>query len=330
MSYSGLVLHGDHVRDHVEQAQEGERQGFSGGWVTEVNEPDAITVLAAVAASTERFGIGTGIVPIGLRDPYLAAMSFWSLQDLSGGRVTAGFGVSTPVIVSNWHGLPWDRPIGRMREYVDLFRQLTSGERLRHEGLYQTRSAPAMDAAEPAIPVYIGALGERMLELAGEIADGVILNYPTATVIERSVAAIERGIAKAGRKREEVRIVAFLRTVMDESYEQASAPIKDELLAYLMAPVYRKVFIEDGFEEDCETFERRWLARERTEAIAGISEGFVRTHAVVGRNAEECREGAAELVAAGLDEAFLYPIAAAGVASKQEAMLETIRALAPR
>ena len=166
MSYSGLVMHGDTVRDHVEQAQEGERHGFSGGWVTEVNEPDAITVLAAAAANTERFGLGTGIVPIGLRDPYLAAMSFWSLQDLSGGRVTAGFGVSTPVIVSNWHGLPWDRPVARMREYVDVFRRLTSGERLRHEGLYQTR-APAMEAAEPAIPVYIGALGEKMLELAG-------------------------------------------------------------------------------------------------------------------------------------------------------------------
>ncbi|MXY71807.1 MAG: LLM class flavin-dependent oxidoreductase, partial [Dehalococcoidia bacterium] len=304
MSYSGLVLHGEHVRDHVEQAQEGEHHGFSGGWVTEVSEPDAITVLAATAASTERFGLGTGILPIGLRDPYLAAMSFWSLQDLSGGRVSAGFGVSTPVIVSNWHGLPWDKPVARMREYVDVFRRLTSGERLRHEGLYQTR-APAMDPAEPAIPVYIGALGEKMLELAGEIADGVILNYPTATVIERSVQAIERGIAKAGRKREEVRIVAFLRTVIDESYEQASAPIKNELLAYLMAPVYRKIFIEDGFEEDCEVFERRWLARERTEAIEGISEGFVRAHAVVGQSAEECRELAAELVGAGLDEAFL-------------------------
>ncbi len=328
MTYSGLVLHGDHVRDHVEQAQEGERHGFSAGWVTEVNEPDAITVLAATAASTERFGLGTGILPIGLRDPYLAAMSFWSLQDLSGGRVSAGFGVSTPVIVTNWHGQPWDRPVARMREYVDMFRRLTSGERLRHEALFRT-SAPALPPAEPAIPVYIGALGERMLELAGEIADGVILNYPTAAVIRRSVAAIERGIAKAGRKREDVRIVAFLRTVMDESYENASAPIKDELLAYMMAPVYRKVFIEDGFEEDCEVFERRWQARERTEAIQGISEGFVRAHAVVGRSAEECREVAAELVAAGLDEGFLYPIAPAGAASEQAAILETIRALAP-
>ena len=127
-----------------------------------------------------------------------------------------------------------------------------------------------------------------------------------------------------------MRIVAFLRTVIDESYEQASAPIKDELLAYLMAPVYRKVFIEDGFEEDCEVFERRWLARERTEAIEGISEGFVRAHAVVGQSGEECRDIAAGLVAAGLDEAFLYPIAAGGVASEQEALLGTIRALAPR
>ena len=329
MTYSGLALHGDYVRDHVEQAQEGERLGYSGGWVTEVNEPDAITVLAATAASTERFGIGTGILPIGLRDPYLAAMSFWSLQDLSGGRVAAGFGVSTPVIVTNWHGQPWDRPVTRMREYVDVFRRLTSGERLRHEGLFQT-SAPALPPAEPAIPVYIGALGERMLELAGEIADGVILNYPTASVIRRSVAAIERGIARAGRKREEVRITAFLRTVMDESYENASAPIKEELLAYLMAPVYRRVFIEDGFEEDCEVFERRWRARERTEAIEGISEAFVRAHTVLGRSGDECREIAAELVGAGLDAGILYPIAPAGAASKQEAILQTIRALAPR
>ncbi len=329
MSYTSLILHGKQVRHHIEQAQEGERQGFQGGWVTEVNEPDAVTVLASVAASTERFGIGTGIVPIFLRDPYLAAMSFWSLQNLSGGRVAgAGFGVSTPVIVTNWHGQPWDRPVTRMREYADLFRRMTAGERFRHEGLYQA-GAPAMEAAEPAIPVYIGALGERMLELAGEIADGVILNYPTITTIERSVKAIERGLAKAGRARDDIRIVAFLRTVIDESYEAASAPIKDELLAYLMAPVYRKVFIEDGFEEECETFERRWRARERTEAIEGISERFVRAHAVVGRSAEECREQAAGLAAAGLDDAFLYPIAPAGT-DEQEAILQTIRALAPR
>ncbi len=329
MSYSGLVLHGDRVRDHVEQAREGERLGFTSGWVTEVNTPDAITVLAAAAAGTERIRLGTGIVPVFLRDPYLAAMSFWSLQDLSGGRMTAGLGVSTPVIVSGWHGLPWDRPIARMREYVALFRQLTAGERLRHEGLYQTR-APAMAAAEPLIPVFIGALGERMLELAGEIADGVILNYPTRTTIAHSVAAIERGIAKAGRTRADVRVVAFVRTALDESYEAAAAPIKEELLAYLMAPVYQRVFTEDGFGEDCEAFVQRWQARARTEAIAGISEAFVRAHAVVGRSAGECHEQAAGLVAAGLDEVLLYPIAPAGAASEQGAVLATIRALAPR
>ena len=329
MRYSGLVLHGDHVRDHVEQAQEGERLGFASGWVTEVNTPDAITVLAAAAAGTERIRLGTGIVPVFLRDPYLAAMSFWSLQDLSRGRIAAGLGVSTPVIVTGWHGLPWDRPIARMREYVGLFRQLTAGERLRHEGLYQTR-APAMTAAESAIPVFIGALGERMLELAGEIADGVILNYPTLTTIPRSLAAIERGIAKAGRTRGDVRVVAFVRTALDESYEQAAAPIKEELLAYLMAPVYQRVFIEDGFGEDCDLFVRRWQARERTEAFAGISEAFVRAHAVVGRSAGECREQAAALVAAGSTRRSCIRFRACGAASEQGAVLATIRALAPR
>ena len=328
MTYSGIVMHGDHVRDHVEQAQEAERRGFGTAFVTEVQEPDAITVLTAAAAGTERIRVGTGIVPIGLRDPFLAAMSFWSLQDLSSGRAIAGFGVSTPAIVTTWHGLPWGKPLASMREYVELFRGMTAGERLRHEGLYQTR-APAMPPAEPAIPVYIGALGERMLELAGEIADGVILNYPTLTTILRSVAAVERGIARAGRSRADVRVLAFLRTVIDDSYEAASAPIKEELLAYLMAPVYQRTFTEDGFGGDCEAFVARWGARERTEAIAGISERFVRAHAVVGRTAQECREQAAALVAAGLDEALLYPIAAGGVPSEQAAVLETIRALAP-
>lgn len=329
MSYTGLVLHGDRVRDHVEQAQAGERLGFGSGWVTEVNEPDAVTVLAAAAAGTERLRLGTGIAPIFLRDPLLAAMTFWSLQDLSEGRMTAGFGVSTPVIVDGWHGRPWSKPLAHMREYVDLFRRMTAGERLRHEGLHRTR-APALPPAEPAIPVYVGALGEGMLELAGEIADGVILNYPTASSIARAAAAVGRGIARAGRERASVRVVAFARTVLHESYEAASAPIKDELLAYLMAPVYRRVFTEDGFGEECETFARRWEARERAEAIAGISERFVRAHAVVGRSAGECREQAAGLLAAGLDEVLLYPIAPADAADKQAAVLQTIRALAPR
>ncbi len=328
MTYSAIVMHGDHVRDHVEQAQAAERLGFGSAFVTEVQEPDAITVLTAAAAGTERIRIGSGIVPIGLRDPYLAAMSFWSLQDLSGGRAIAGFGVSTPAIVTAWHSLPWDRPLARMREYIELFRGMTGGERLRHEGLYQTR-APALPAAEPPIPVYLGALGERMLELAGEIADGVILNYPTVTTIAGSVAAIERGIARAGRARADVRILAFLRTVIDHSYEAASAPIKDELLAYFMAPVYQRVFTADGYGDDCEAFVARWGAREREQAIAGISEPFVRAHAVVGRSAEECREQAQGLLTAGLDEALLFPIAARGVPSEHAAVLETIRALAP-
>ena len=118
---------------------------------------------------------------------------------------------------------------------------------------------PPLPAAEPPIPVYLGALGERMLELAGEIADGVILNYPTVTTIAGSVAAIERGIARAGRARADVRILAFLRTVIDHSYEAASAPIKDELLAYFMAPVYQRVFTADGYGDDCEAFVARWM-----------------------------------------------------------------------
>ena len=125
-------------------------------------------------------------------------------------------------------------------------------------------------------------------------------------------------------------MIAFARTVLHESYEAAATPIREELLAYLMAPVYRKVFTEDGFGEECETFARRWEAAR----AGGGDRGHLRALRARPRGGGAQRGGSAAsrrkaLLSAGLDEALLYPIAPAGAADKQAAVLDTIRALAP-
>ena len=323
--FKGVVLHEGGVREHAEQALVAEQHGFDSVWVTEVHGPDVITVLTAASAATERISLGTGIAPIFLRDPYLAATTFGALHEYSEGRVIAGFGVSTPAIVTNWHGQTWSKPLESMREYVELFRKLTSGERLKHDNLFQTIGAPARPISKPAIPVFIGTLGNKMLELAGEIANGIILNFPTVSSSKKAIQAIEKGLYKAKRERKEIRITAFLRTVIHNDYEIAAAPLKQELLSYFMAPVYEQLFREDGYEEDCDLFLQRWNAGERNQAINGISERMIRDHAIVGQKPEECRDIAAAFKDAGIDELILYPIAPNDAPNEQEAILQTTR-----
>lgn len=327
MAYTGVVMHGPRVADHVAIAVEAEKLGFDSAWATEVAGPDIATVLAAAATSTSRIRLATGIAAIYVRDPYLAAMTFAALQDLSGGRVIAGFGTSTPAIVTGWHSLPWSKPLGHTREYVDIFRRLVAGERVKHEGLYRIRGATIRTAASQPIPVYLGALNDRMLELAGEIADGVILNFPTRSYVKRAVAAIERGLARAGRSRADFDVLAFLRTVVSNDYRVAAAPIQRELVSYFMAPVYEMVFRADGYDGDCDRFVASWRDGDRAGAVANISEHFVRDHAVLG-TPDECRAQAQAMLDAGVDTAVLFPMAPEG-ATGPATILDTVRALAP-
>ncbi|GAB4325933.1 MAG: LLM class F420-dependent oxidoreductase [Dehalococcoidia bacterium] len=328
MPYTGVVMHGPRVADHVAIAREAENLGFQSAWVTEVAGPDIATVLAAAATATTRIRLATGIAAIFVRDPYLSAMTFAALQDLSGGRVIAGFGTSTPAIVTGWHSLPWSKPLGHTREFVDIFRRLVAGERVKHEGLYAIRGASIRAAAGQPIPVYLGALNERMLELAGEIADGVILNFPTRSYLRTAIAAVERGLAKSGRSRADFDVVAFLRTVVSDDYPAAAAPIQRELISYFMAPVYEKVFRADGYDDDCDRFVASWRDGDRAGAVSGISEAFVREHAILG-TPDECLAQARAMLDAGVDTAVLFPVAPEGAAGT-ETILQTVRALAPR
>jgi probable F420-dependent oxidoreductase len=327
MLFSGVAMSGPTVGHHVAIGKEAERLGYESAWVTEVSGPDAVTVLAAAAAATTTIRLATGIVPTYVRDPYLAAMTFASLQDLSGGRVVAGFGTSTPVIVSGWHGLPWGRPVATTREYVTLFRRLLSGERVKHEGIFRLQGATLRAPVREPIPVYLGALNNGMLELAGEIADGVILNFPTPGYTRGAVEAIRRGLTRSGRDRSEIDIVVFLRTGVTDSFEAIATPVRRELLTYCLTPVYQKVFGADGYGADVEAVNERWRAGDRANAPAAISDRMVADHAVIG-SVGECNDQVRAYLELDVDHAVLFPVVSDGPAAAERA-LETVRALGP-
>ena len=183
-------------RATTEIAQLAESLHYRSLWTAEATGTDAFTLLAAVAKVTPKMGLGTGIVPIQLRTPPLAAMSTATLQALSpDADVWLGLGVSAPAILRQ-HGMPAaDRPLAMMREYVTLMRECLSGESVTFEGdFWQVkRFRLGVRLPERRPKIVMAALNPRMLRLAGEVADGVLLNYIPASHVATSIEQVRAG-----------------------------------------------------------------------------------------------------------------------------------------
>ena len=198
---AALPLHNLAPGQQVAYIQQAETSGYEGIWVPEVMGTDAFTVLAAASQVTQRLRLGTGIVPIYTRTPTTLAMTIATLDALSGGRAVLGLGVSSEIIIGAWHGLPFPKPLGAMREAVDIIRRLLRNERVTAEGaFFRVRNLrPNVPVpSDRTIPIYIGALNPGMLRLAGAIADGVILNWMPAAHVPRAIEAIAAGAQRAG------------------------------------------------------------------------------------------------------------------------------------
>ena len=168
-------------KDNLVLAQEADRLGYSSAWAAEAYGSDAATVLAWVAAQTERIDIGSAVFQIPARTPAMTAMTAATLDSLSGGRFRLGLGVSGPQVSEGWHGVRFDKPLARTREYVDIVRMALARETVRHEGEFWTLPLPdgpgkalrlTVHPVRDDIPLYLAAIGPKNLELTGEIADG--------------------------------------------------------------------------------------------------------------------------------------------------------------
>src|SRR6202165_1364062 len=159
----------------VEYVQEAERLGFEAVFVAEGYSYDAVSIMAALAMETGRIKIGAGILNVFSRSPALLAQSAGALDMLSGGRFILGLGTSGPQVVQGWHGIPFEKPLQRTREVIDIVRMALRRERLNYDGQtiklnmgLKLINHPVRDA----VPIIIAALGPKNLEMTGEIADG--------------------------------------------------------------------------------------------------------------------------------------------------------------
>src|SRR2546421_5922626 len=197
MAVGCFVSTGRSLERAIERVRMAEELGFESAWVTQLAGRDALTVLTAYALRTERIRLGTGVVPIYTRTPVTMAQTAATLDELSGGRLRLGLGVSHRPVVEGWHGQTIDKPVSEMREYVAILRAILAGEDPPPGDTWRTGFHLAGLDPRPELPVYTAALSPGMLRLAGEIADGVVLwlcnpNYIRDVVVPEVTAGRER------------------------------------------------------------------------------------------------------------------------------------------
>jgi probable F420-dependent oxidoreductase len=307
----------------VEIARSAERDwGYDAIWLAETNGPDSASLAGALAIATERATIGTAIVPVFNRTPAVLAMTAATLGGLAPGRFVLGLGSSSHAIIEDWNGLPFERPLAKVRETVAIVREALAGRKTAFEGqTLRSRGLRLGTLPERPVPIYVAALRERMLELAGEIGDGLILNLFPVTAMPRILAAYRRGAARAPRDASRDEVVCRFQVAVTDDVAAARNMIRIGFAGYLAQPVYNAYFRWCGFEEEARAIAGAFARGDRAASAAAMTDALIDRIAILG-SAERCREQIAEFVAAGVTTPVIAPVAtdAAGVRAVLEAL----------
>lgn len=295
-----VFLGGPTVPRMVELARHAERRGFDSVWVAETRlTRDGFVPLATIATSTTRIRLGTGIVNVYTRGPVLIASSFATLEEVAPQRTIIGLGPGSPRILAA-QGIEFVKPITRLREYVLVIRQLLAGECVTFEG--QTiRLEEARLEAPPSrsLPIYLGVTGPRALEVAGEIADGVLLNaFLPVEYVKRALIKIATGAARGQRRIEDIEIAAMLVVSMDVDESRARDRIRPLVATYLSN--FPNIARETGLDEAT-------LRQIQILGADGVTEEVL-DHLIVAGTPEQCRRRIESYCEAGIQLPILAAI----------------------
>jgi probable F420-dependent oxidoreductase len=282
-----------------------EALGYDSVWSAEATELDGITPLAVAAQHSERLRLVTGVVNVFTRGPAVLAQTAAALADVSDGRFVLGLGVSSNVIVERWNGIPFERPLARMRSTVDYVRTVLAGERA--DGGFRL-AAPS----QHPVPIVVAALRERMLRLAAEIADGAFANFLPLSGARQVVEAF-------GAPEKELACRFFS---IQGPEEEALATAKRLFVAYATVPVYAEFFRWLGHGEELDPVVEAWNAGDRAGALELAPERLVRDVFLLGP-VEKQRERLAAFAEAGIDTAVL------ALAGSADELRSAVEAFAP-
>jgi probable F420-dependent oxidoreductase len=294
----------------VALAQRAEEEwGYPAIWLAETAGADSFSLAGAIAQATSRVEIGTAIVPVYNRTPAVLAMTTNTLDQLSEGRFILGLGSSSHAIMRDWNGVDFHAPLGHVRESVEIVREALTGAKTDYTGKYfRSKGLRLGKVPDPAVRIYLAGLREKMLNLAGEIGEGLIINFQPLGAMPQIMAAYQAGAAKAGRDASQDEVVCRFQVCVTDDKEKARAIVRMAFGGYLSAPVYNKFLAWCGHEESAAAIAAGFAAKDRGAVAAAMSDELVDSIAILG-TPDECREQLAAFVEAGVTTPVLSPLA---------------------
>ena len=318
----------------LELTRRAEDLGFDSAWMPEAYGTDAISILAGLAAQTTRIRLGTGIINVFSRTPALIAQTAATMDLISGGRFILGLGTSGHQVISGWHGVPFERPVQRMRETVAIVRAILRRESLRFEGeVFQLSQGLKlqMHPQRAEIPIFLATLTPAGLRLTGELANGWIPTLFSPDHRSHFLNDLEAGAQAVGRSLDAVDVAPFMRVLVDDDPARARDEVRPWVALYVggmgsrTKNYYKQTVSQYGFAEDADAIQDLYLTGRRLEAIKRVPDALVDAITLAGpptvikeRLAACAKAGVTILIAAiqGRDQAHrlrALEIVAAGV-----------------
>ena len=309
-----LELPGLTLPQHEPVVRAAEAAGYTDAWSGETGGHDGFTSLVLAAAWTERMRLGTGVVNVFTRGPAVLAQHAAAVQDASEGRFCLGIGSSSDVIVERWNGIPFEKPLTRVRETVAYLRDALAGERA-GEGRFKLEQPP------PApVPIVIAALRGRMLRTAAELGDGVFVNFTPLAAVPRIMEEIGEG--------KEVLCRFFC---IQGDPEQALPLARWMFAAYATVPVYERFFRWLGYGDSIDAMVEAWRGGDRAKAVELAPRDLIEDIFILGdADAQISRLEAYRAGGITTPVVLPIPLAAPGTPVSPEAYVELVESLAPR
>ncbi|MBI4491449.1 MAG: LLM class flavin-dependent oxidoreductase [Chloroflexi bacterium] len=291
----------------VELAELAEERGFGAVWKGESNSTDPLVLLSAMAARTRTIKLGTAVYHVFGRSPITLGIQAATINDLSDGRLLLGLGVANRNI-AGWHEGTFDRPLRRVREYVEIVRAVATGERVEYHGeLYQPGPFKlSWRPRHPRVPVYLAGLGEQMTRLAGRLAEGIIVNMANPARVRHIVSNVRQGAVEAGRDPAQLEFIVKVRCCVNPDREVARRRLKQVLTFYNLADYYRDMIAQMGFAEDSARIREQYQSGGFKAAMAAVTDRLLDGLPLVGAtSADEVQERVAPYLEAGATRLIL-------------------------
>lgn len=308
----GIFLEALPLADVRSFARLAEQHGWHSAWLPEITFGDAFVPAAAAAMETSRIRLATGVVGIWSRSPVVMALTMVSLHQLCPGRVTLGLGLQARSYVEDWHGARYHETVTAMREYITIVRRILAGENVTHEGeVFRVKNFQLhVPPPNPPVPIYMAAVGPKMTQLAGEVADGLLGYFYSVPYFKNTVLPnLKLGAERFGRSLQNFDTCCGLPAIVT-SDDSGLQKIKGQILMFATAggssPFYAESIIQAGFGDALREIQERVAQRDMRGALAAITDEMADAFTLAGK-AEHVRARVDEYRNAGVRNIVFNP-----------------------